>query len=119
MQHPFDVQQRDVGLPQLMVAWQRGIVTDNPFHFRLAVCLKHTQQYCREKKREREQVVKADARELLGRALLKGFQWLYCRTAGCGGRLGRLQRGEIHIFCSASHARAQRHKSPPELRGDD
>lgn len=77
MQHPFNVQQGDVGLPQLMVARQRGIVSDHPLHLRLAICLKHTQQYCGERDKERGGSVKARCQgEVIGR---KGFSWLYCR----------------------------------------
>lgn len=45
---PLNVQSGVITHPELMVAGQRGIVSDNLFHLCLSTCRKHTQQNCRE-----------------------------------------------------------------------
>lgn len=45
---PLNVQSGVITHPELMVAGQRGIVSNNLLHLCLGTCCQHTQQNCRE-----------------------------------------------------------------------
>lgn len=43
---PLDVQRGVIPRPELMVAGQRGVVSNNSLHLGLGTCRQHTQQNC-------------------------------------------------------------------------